>query len=615
MSNPIISKEKYRPEIDGLRAFAVAVVIINHFNKDLLPSGYLGVDIFFVISGYVITSSLYGRHSKNFRDFMSGFYERRIKRLIPTLIIVVVTTSFLVSSFIYIPGKFHFTGFLSLFGISNFYLTGLDGGYWGEEVAINPFMHTWSLGVEEQFYLLFPLLIWFTGFGKQTKNSSRNFFLLICFLSIISLICFIYYYLAEYSGAYFLMPFRFWEISAGVLVFIALIKKVSIYRYFKQFSPGIVIALIFAVMFLPLSYAVLATCLTVILSSILILMLRPETTTFNILSNSKIMYIGRISYPLYLWHWPILALARWTIGITKITFIPLLLGMILISIISYELIEKKLRISNWPYRRIFTFFIGLSLVLGAAFFNMLLSTKLKGKLFLGERSLNQPKNILPKSTFYLIGDSHAHDIGFLLRANGSYKVKPYSIAGCNFFSNESKNCSKHSKNIDRVISSVKEGDVVLFASNYLNDFIEDPNNDEKLIKYFKEILPILLSKGINIVLKLPHPQVNNPKDFNLLFCKKEFFRPYLDKKCSVEGVPKNEFFKKRKSIDPVIKILKKDYPELLYWDISNITCPEEYCFPVKDGEQYLRDGHHLFLGSHRLSDALITDLNKLLIKD
>ena len=75
---------KYRPEIDGLRAFAVVAVIINHFNKDLLPSGYLGVDIFFVISGYVITSSLAGRESKNFLDFLTSFYERRIKRLMAT---------------------------------------------------------------------------------------------------------------------------------------------------------------------------------------------------------------------------------------------------------------------------------------------------------------------------------------------------------------------------------------------------------------------------------------------------------------------------------------------------------------------------------------------------
>ena len=83
--NSVSKASRYRPEIDGLRAFAVAAVIINHFNKDILPGGYLGVDIFFVISGYVITSSLLGRPSKDFKDFISGFYERRIKRLVPAL--------------------------------------------------------------------------------------------------------------------------------------------------------------------------------------------------------------------------------------------------------------------------------------------------------------------------------------------------------------------------------------------------------------------------------------------------------------------------------------------------------------------------------------------------
>ena len=85
----------YRPEIDGLRAFAVIAVIINHFNKDILPSGYLGVDIFFVISGFVITSSLDGRRSENISEFLGGFYSRRLRRLIPGLIFFVIITSFI----------------------------------------------------------------------------------------------------------------------------------------------------------------------------------------------------------------------------------------------------------------------------------------------------------------------------------------------------------------------------------------------------------------------------------------------------------------------------------------------------------------------------------------
>ena len=97
--NNISAKSRYRPEIDGLRAFAVIVVIINHFNKEILPNGYLGVDIFFVISGFVITSSFYQRPSKNFKDFISRFYERRIKRLVPALLVFILIMSIAICLF------------------------------------------------------------------------------------------------------------------------------------------------------------------------------------------------------------------------------------------------------------------------------------------------------------------------------------------------------------------------------------------------------------------------------------------------------------------------------------------------------------------------------------
>ena len=163
----------YRAEIDGLRAIAVVAVIINHFHKPLLPSGYLGVDVFFVISGFVITASLANRRSSSLGDFLAGFYERRLKRLVPALALFVLITSLFTCLFNPEPLQSLQIGARSLIGISNLSLYKASTDYFGEEVELNSFVHTWSLGVEEQFYLLFPLLVWFTGFGRQTAGGRR----------------------------------------------------------------------------------------------------------------------------------------------------------------------------------------------------------------------------------------------------------------------------------------------------------------------------------------------------------------------------------------------------------------------------------------------------------
>ena len=210
----------YRPEIDGLRAFAVLAVIINHFSKDILPGGYLGVDIFFVISGYVITSSLHGRYSQSFRDFISGFYERRIKRLVPALSVFVLIMSIGICLFNPEPQDSLETGLAALFGLSNFSLLAQSTDYFAYSTELNIFTHTWSLGVEEQFYILFPLLVWLSGFGQQAKNGSRNLFLLVGSLSIASFIGFIHLNNNNQPAAYFMMPSRFWEMASGCLIFV-----------------------------------------------------------------------------------------------------------------------------------------------------------------------------------------------------------------------------------------------------------------------------------------------------------------------------------------------------------------------------------------------------------
>ena len=313
--NNISAKSRYRPEIDGLRAFAVIAVIINHFNKQILPNGYLGVDIFFVISGFVITSSLYQRPSKNFKDFISGFYERRIKRLVPALSFFVLITSITICLFNPETGISLKTGLTALFGLSNVYLFQKSTDYFTQSTELNIFAHTWSLGVEEQFYILFPFLIWFSGFGRQTKNGARNLFLIVGALTIASLIGFLYLYPINQSGAYFLMPTRFWEMASGCLLFIGLQERKSIEQLLEKVPPILVLTLIVGVMYLPMSWTTASTVAVVALSSILIASLKKQTTAYTFFTNPKIVYIGLISYSLYLWHWSVLSISRWTIGI------------------------------------------------------------------------------------------------------------------------------------------------------------------------------------------------------------------------------------------------------------------------------------------------------------
>ena len=611
--NKSFIKNSYRPEIDGLRAFAIIAVIINHFNKEILPGGYLGVDIFFIISGYVITSSIQKRSITNFKDFIIGFYERRIKRLIPGLALYVIITSAATNLLIQNAGAYYRLGILSLFGISNLQILSQTGGYWGFEASMNPFTQTWSLGVEEQFYILFPILVWFSGFARKDKYGVRNLFLLVGFLAIISCLTFINFYSTNPASVYFLMPTRFWEMATGCLMFLGLQKRLKIQNFLEKIPPLLVLILIILVMCLPISADSTSTVAVVILTSILIACLKEKAFAYKVLTNSSVVYLGLISYSLYLWHWGIIVLARWSIGINRGTILPLILLTFIFSILSYELIEKRTRRISWSPKKILTIGIGLIISLTAASTSLLLGLYFKSRFYLGENiSQNPPENILPLSTFKIIGDSHSYDIYELLRINGSFNVKRYLERGCPL---KIDSCGISSKSFKKLTSSLRKGDVIIFVSNYLGKLKENKEDRLKMIKFFKSILPSLDAKGVITILKLPHPNVNPPNVSNGLICKQEIFRPTINPNCFVEGTPKSAFAKDMKNIMyPILKKLQKEVPSLLYWDISNITCPDDYCFPVKNNKQYLRDSNHLFISSPTLSDELISELNLVLSK-
>lgn len=395
-------KSNYRPEIDGLRALAVVAVIINHFNKDWLPSGYLGVDIFFVISGYVITSSLSGRKSKDLADFILSFYERRIKRLVPALTLFIATSALLICIFNPEPNYHLEVATFALFGLSNISLKNTATDYFAPSTALNPFTHTWSLGVEEQFYLLFPFIIWFSGFGRQKANSARNLFWSIGTLSITSLLAFIFLYQTNQPAAYFLMPPRFWELGLGCLVFLSLQKKTWISDSLRKIPSLFIVILLVALLFLPLSLAVPATISVAMLSGLLICSFKKGSKMFQLFTREKIVYVGLISYSLYLWHWGVLSISRWTIGIHWWSIPFQVALMVLLAMGSYQFVEKPIRQGLYPVRRIYALSAGIGTMATTAAIPFFLSKQASNKLFAGVTANLKQSGVSSLTTPYSI---------------------------------------------------------------------------------------------------------------------------------------------------------------------------------------------------------------------
>ena len=303
----------YRKEIDGLRAIAILPVIWIHAGLPYLNGGFLGVDVFFVISGFLITSILLKEFETNSFSLIK-FYERRARRILPALLTVIAVTSIVVP-FVSEHPKFisdYGTSVLStLLFSSNIYFW-QTSGYFGSASELSPMLHTWSLAVEEQFYIFFPLLMMFLF-----SRGMRAIISALIAISILSLLISEWGALHSPIGNFYLLPSRAWELLAGslasVLYLNGYLEKVR--AKFSTFlsSLGICMILIAYFLFTPSTLHPAKLTLLPVLGTVLVLLFAEQKNIVGkILSTRLLTAVGLISYSLYLWHQPILALMKKT---------------------------------------------------------------------------------------------------------------------------------------------------------------------------------------------------------------------------------------------------------------------------------------------------------------
>ena len=301
-----IPKIDYRKDIDGLRSISVLFVIFYHLYPNIFNGGFLGVDIFFVISGYVITQSLYNSEKKDFFSYIKNFYARRILRIYPLLVLVSLVTILLTLIFFsYSDFDFIFYSFItSIFGISNLYYIKTGRDYFLDEID-NPFLHTWSLGVEEQFYLVYPIIL----FVLLKKFPLENLKFLFIFLTLIIISKFFSLSQRNNEILSFYFPLtRFWELLSGCLLFFIYknYKKRILTVKYKDLTVAVALLIIFILLFTAKNLNLSISLIIVVLCVATLILLSNFSLIKIILNNFYVSYVGKISFGLYLWHYPIL---------------------------------------------------------------------------------------------------------------------------------------------------------------------------------------------------------------------------------------------------------------------------------------------------------------------
>jgi len=444
----------YRPDIDGLRAIAVLAVVFFHIDELWISAGFIGVDIFFTISGFLITGILVRSYPQEGLG-LGNFYRNRIRRILPVLTVVILAT-LIIGQLVLLPKdlkQLAGSAIASELFVGNFYFTYFqDTSYFARDARLEPLLHLWSLGVEEQFYLLWPVLL----IAGKRYLSGRALVLLVVLGTLASFVFGQYYYSIDPMFAYYMLPGRAGQLLAGALCYFTITRGDQISGNFAACLAFLGLGLIGCSLWQlsPANTYPGFNAVPVTLGTVLVIYGGATANPVSsALSVKPLVTVGLLSYSIYLWHWPVLSFARYLYGPPGLAMQLLLLAAIfLLSWLSYQFVETPFRKSTRPLGVVFVRYLLIPsfLIAGAFAFidssrglgiyqyvdgyrsNLRLSLKKSGRKAPRAEFVCQPRKItaeLFESERCLIGNTAEPDILLWGDSNAAHYVGAFKELG------------------------------------------------------------------------------------------------------------------------------------------------------------------------------------------
>jgi peptidoglycan/LPS O-acetylase OafA/YrhL len=611
-------KLTYRSEIDGLRALAVLSVVFFHFFPIWLGSGYLGVDIFFVISGFLITSQLISFEGASIKETLLAFYKRRIARLFPALFLSLLLT-YLAVNFFFLPNDIaNFENSLvSAYTFwSNIYFW-RDGGYFGGNDQLKPLLHIWSLSVEEQFYLFSPLtILLLLKLNTKIKKS-----LLVGVFGIVVVSFFLWKYLNYIGGqnpAFFLLPTRIWQFGLGALI--AISYDGSANKIEGENFRKLVLSFFLLLILIGIFSNVVSEMQTILVSvgavGFINFAANNSSVIATVFRTKLAIFFGRISYSLYLYHWPI------AVGLNYyfIDHVPLaysLLGVsasIILGWLSYSLIENRFRYSdNFSATLSFLFFcIAISFLLFFVNFkneNSSLASVIghaSGTHYRCDVASNRPYGSsracvlqtaeVGQNTIVLLGNSHAQMYAPMFKdiELGNRNILLVPLNGClpTTSINISTKCIQMAKNnLSSVLADKTVESVVIATTWYGENYVDENGTTVGADKLYSEIVTLIdriKNSGKQPLLFSPIPIPN--KDYASELARSLHFNKITEQEAfDTISVPRSTFDKQFSQINnDLSKLLGNSYIR-----IYDEICDQTNCYYGRGEVFYFSDSNHL----------------------